>query len=439
VHREVIEIRGAEPETIEVQWTIWGPVIDEDHLGRSRALRWTAHTPGSADLGLIGLETATTLEEALSAANRTGIPPQNFVCADTTGRIGWTIIGAIPVRRGFDGRTPTSWADGTRSWDGWLEPEAYPRIIDPEDGILWTANNRQVSGEMLAIVGDGGFDLGARAQQIRDGLLAIDEATETDMLTVQLDDRAVFLDRWRELVLELLAEDVVAQDPRRRQYRDLVRDTWTGRASVDSQAFRLVRTFRIETFEAVYGRLLAPLTDADERFSIYRFVQWEDSLWRLITERPEHFLGPDDESWEQVLLAAVDSTMDYFENEIGPDPELWSWGNRNTVRIRHPLSLAVPQLSGWLDIEPMQLPGASIMPRVQSPGFGASERFAVSPGREEEGYFHMPGGQSGHPLSPHYRAGHDAWVNGEPTSFLPGETATTLTLVPAGKTNGMSP
>jgi penicillin amidase len=32
----------------------------------------------------------------------------------------------------------------------------------------------------------------------------------------------------------------------------------------------------------------------------------------------------------------------------------------------------------------------------------------------------MPGGQSGHPLSPYFLAGHDAWVRGEPTPFMPG-------------------
>ena len=33
----------------------------------------------------------------------------------------------------------------------------------------------------------------------------------------------------------------------------------------------------------------------------------------------------------------------------------------------------------------------------------------------------MPGGQSGHPWSPFYRAGHEAWVRGEPT-LSPGLT-----------------
>ena len=70
------------------------------------------------------------------------------------------------------------------------------------------------------------------------------------------------------------------------------------------------------------------------------------------------------------------------------------------------------------------------MPRVQGPTHGASERLVVSPGQEEKGYFHMPVGQSGHPLSPYYQAGHQAWENGEPTPFLPGPVQHTLRLVP---------
>ena len=70
------------------------------------------------------------------------------------------------------------------------------------------------------------------------------------------------------------------------------------------------------------------------------------------------------------------------------------------------------------------------MPRVQTPGAGASQRMVVSPGREADGIFHMPGGQSGHPLSPHYRDGHRAWALGEPTPFLPGEPIHILSLHP---------
>jgi penicillin G amidase len=70
------------------------------------------------------------------------------------------------------------------------------------------------------------------------------------------------------------------------------------------------------------------------------------------------------------------------------------------------------------------------MPRVQDGAFGASERFAVSPGHEEDGYLHIPGGQSGHPLSPYYRAGFLAWAEGKPLPFLPGSVQHRLTLEP---------
>ncbi|MDH4073560.1 MAG: penicillin acylase family protein, partial [Gammaproteobacteria bacterium] len=103
-----------------------------------------------------------------------------------------------------------------------------------------------------------------------------------------------------------------------------------------------------------------------------------------------------------------------------------------TALIRHPLSRALPFLSRWLDMPADQLPGDSNLPRAQGPTFGASERFAVSPGSEADGYLHMPAGQSGHPLSDFYRAGHADWVEGRPSPFLPGAATHTLVLQPSG-------
>ena len=54
----------------------------------------------------------------------------------------------------------------------------------------------------------------------------------------------------------------------------------------------------------------------------------------------------------------------------------------------------------------------------------------VAPGHEEDGIIHMPGGQSGHLLSPFWGAGHQAWVRGEPTPFLPAKTQHSLEMKP---------
>ena len=429
-HQEILRAKDGEDEVFEVVETIWGPVWDTDHQGRKRALSWVAHHPRAANLGLRALETADTVDEAIAAAHRIGSPAQNFATADAEGRVGWTIMGPVPRRSGHDGRLPTSWADGSRGWNGWLWPEEVPKIVDPPGGRIWTANARVVSGEMYARLGDGGLDIGARAGQIRDRLLALEGATEADLLAIQLDDRALFLKRWRDLLLEVLDDQATAADPRRAELRRLVAD-WDGRAGTGSVAYRLVRAFRLELRDLVFEHLTAPCKAVDEDFRYQRLGQKEGPLWRLASERPAHLLDPRFDDWKSQFLAAADATIDYFTEDGGKLAEQ-TWGDRNQVAVRHPLSQFMPFAARWLDMPTRALPGDSNMPRFQSPTNGASERLVVSPGREADGIFHMPAGQSGHPLSPHYGDGHAAWADGEPTPFLPGPAIHTLTLVPGG-------
>jgi penicillin amidase len=430
VWEEKIAVRGGDEQRLEVETTVWGPVIGRDARGRRRALRWLAHDPQAVNFSLVRLEAAADLDEALLVAADSGIPPQNFVGADRTGRIGWTIAGRIPRRSGPPRRGAVAGTDPAAQWQGFLRPEEYPKIVDPGDGLLWTANARTVDGGWLEALGNGGYYLGIRAAMIRERLGALERPSELDMLALQLDDRAAFLERWRELVLRTLTAEATAGRPERAEFRRLVDTGWTGRASVDSVGYRLVRGFRAELLNQVYKALTAPCRAADPEFGFGSVTQAEGSLWRLVTERPPHLLDPRFASWDDQLLAAVDAVIVTLTSD-GTELGERTWGERNRAAMRHPLSLAVPLLSRFLDMPRDPLPGDGFTPRAQGPGFGASERMAVSPGREQDGYFHMPGGQSGHPLSPYYRAGHDAWVRGEPTPFLPGPTVHTLELRPA--------
>jgi penicillin G amidase len=431
-HAERITVKGGADEVLDVTETVWGPVIDTDHQGRTRAVCWVPARPDGMNFRLLGFETATSIEGAFALAHGAGIPAQNLVVGDRNGRIAWTVVGRVPRRVGFDGRVPVSWADGSRRWDGWLDSDAYPRIVDPPSGRLWTANNRTVDGDMLRVLGDGGFDLGARAKQIRDDLMAVERATPADMLKIQLDDRALFLSRWRDLALRTLTSPAIATSTSRQEFRRLVEQTWSGRASVESAGYRLVRAFRLEVAKLALEPLLAPAIKADRRPGATA-AGWvrsaESPLWTVVSEQPPHLLDPKYSTWSDLLLDAVDRTCASLTSEGGTLSDR-TWGEVNTARIAHPLSAAIPFVGRWLNMPPEPLPGDSHMPRVQAAASGASERFAVSPGHEQDGYFHMPGGQSGHPMSPHYRDGHDAWVRGEPTPFLPGPRVNQLMLEP---------
>lgn len=425
---EVRVARGAS-ERVDVRETIWGPVGEPDARGRLHAIAWVALRPGGLNFRAMAMERATTIEEALEIGAELGIPAQNLVVAARDGRIGWSIAGRIPRRVGFDGRLSSSWADGSRGWDGWVAPAAYPRVVAPGTGRLVTANNRLAEGDALALLGDGGYDAGARGRQIRDGLLAMERATPRDMLRVQLDDRALFLERWRALLLRTLSPGAVAGSDTRRELQRVVNDDWTGRASPQSAAYRLVREFRLQVGELAFAPIFADVRKVDPTISAVAGRGGEGALWALMSERPTHLLPADYGSWVDLLLAAADRTAARAV-EVSGSIAGHTWGRFNAVAIQHPLSRAVPQLGWWLDVAATPLAGDSQMPRVQVQDFGASQRMAVSPGREADGYFHMPGGQSGHPLSPHYRDLHPAWVNGDPTPFLPGPPVHRLTLRP---------
>lgn len=427
---ETIKVKGAEDVKLTTRWTEWGPLLGPAEEGRYYALRWTAHSPEAMNLNLALLEGTRTTEEALQAAHHIGMPNQNILVADRTGRIAWTLTGKIPKRVGFDGRLPVSWGYGDRRWDGWLPEQEVPVLADPADGVLWTANNRIVGGTAYTKIGDGGYDNGHRAKAIRDDLRALvakKKAEPADLLAIQLDDRGLYLDRWQKLLLEVLSDEAVAQKKPRGEMRELAR-AWNGHAATDSAGYRIIRTFKQKVFE----RTLAPFLDKPQR--TYEPFRWgtmtEDAVWRLITEKPARLLNPDHRSWESLLLAAADDVLADAEQQ-GVTLAKYTWGARNTLRMQHPFARFLPAWIGrWISMPAEQLPGDSNLPRVQAPAFGASERLVVSPGHEDQAIFEMPGGQSGHPLSPFFRAGHDAWAKGQPAPLLPGPAAHTLMLTP---------
>ncbi|HCB12639.1 MAG TPA: penicillin acylase family protein [Gammaproteobacteria bacterium] len=429
--QEVLTAKDAPPEQLEILETLWGPVVDRDHQGRQRALRWVAHDPQAVNLNLLALEATDTLDVALDIAHRTGIPAQNLLLASADGHIAWTIIGPIPRRFGHDGRLPSSWADGQRGWSGWLDPSEYPRITDPPDGRLWTANGRVVDGAWLKLLGDGGYSLGARARQIRDALLAGERFTEADFLALQLDDRALFLERWRKLLLATLTPENLRADPRRKELRKFVME-WGGRATVDSVGYRAVRTFRRLVRQRAFAPLIAPCQQADPAFDYGAFRQNEGPLWQLVSRQPLHLLDPRYPDWSTLLLEAADATLAGLTVDNRP-LAMHTWGDDNPVHIQHPFSRVLPWLSGWLDMPAQPLPGDMYMPRVQTPTNGASERLVIAPGREASGILHMPGGQSGHPLSSYYRAGHEAWAKGLALPLEPGPAQHRLILEPGAR------
>lgn len=464
---EIITVKGAADDRLLVRNTRYGPIVAKDSAGNELALAWVAHRPGGVDANAIDLEISQSAAELLERARRAGFPHNNIVAADQAGHIGWTIGGQIPVRApllGLTGSEQGAFAsnpEGTKNlpvpstrltgdiWLGFMTnlDMTAPTVMDPPNMRLYTANSRVVNKAAEEFVGNGGYALGARASRIRDLLNAHKTYfRETDMLTLQLDDQAPLLEPWWQLL-----NTQVQNQPRYAGVAKLL-SNWNRRAAPESIGYRIARNFRAEILAEYLNAFAAPMRAADPLFTLNFPSHTEVIVAPILRAQPPHLLPKPYTSYAQFELACLDRALAKMlgklsaeQSALAPfapvqltDAEIaqkafegHTWGEQNTAKIQHPLAKAIPALGWFLDMPGDELPGdTGHVVRAQGPAFGASQRLSVSPGHEENGLLHMPGGQSGHPLSPFYGAGHSAWVNGEPTPLLPGAVTHMLTLVP---------
>ncbi|MDO5611462.1 MAG: penicillin acylase family protein [Pseudomonadota bacterium] len=430
-HEETIEVANGSPVTLVVEESDWGPILDKDSDNQPLALRWVAHLPGSLNIVLGDFAGAGSIEEALAIADNAALPAQNLLLADRTGRIGWRLLGPIPQRGNACQPQAISAITDCPPWP--TSTAGNPRVLDPADGRLWTANTRVVDGEDLARIGDGGYDLGARGKQIRDGLRAKPVLDERDLLAIQLDDRALFLERW----WALLQREAKHGGPAIKQLAEAAA-TWEGHAAPDTVSYRLVRSWRLAVHSRLADGLLAAAEQIPGDYQLPKLPQFEGSAWPMVSAQPIHLLSPRYPDWPTLFDDAAQHVIDEgMQHHPHRAPELAQrrWGGRNIAHICHPLVAASELLQRWLCMASDELPGDIDMPRVQSPAFGASQRIVVAPGHEADGILQLPGGQSGHPLSPFWGAGHADWVSGRPTPLLPGNTVNQLVLKCGGLIN----
>lgn len=420
--RETIHVKGAAPETLEIKETTSATVI-ETKGKRHFALTWLAHRTEAVNPALIRMLRAINVGEALSIAQRAGVPHQNILVVDRDGNLAWTIAGRMPRRAVIEPRPirPGFVSSDQISTD-WLPSTEYPVIKNPPSSRLWSANNRQLDGAEGAKIDEGGFDLGARSQQIRERLFAPHEKfVEADLAAIHIDTEARFMKRWAAKLREANKQDA-----------DVARliSNWNGRADADQVGYRLAREFRLRVLDELWKSWVTHASKSppdgpwDNRF--------EYPAWQAMESKALHLLPKPFASWDAFLTAQANAVVVKLKAQHGTLDQA-TWGAYNLASVRHPLSRAVPALGWLLNMPATPMSGDAHMPKVEHRNFGASERMVVAPGREETATLTMPGGQSGHPLSPFYGAGHRAWAEGKTAPLLAGPTLHTLQLTSSPK------
>jgi penicillin amidase len=407
---ETIEVRGAEPFVETVAMTPRGTLF----LFDERTTAWSrAWAPGSATHALpafLGFGRAGNAEEFREAARRYGGPPVNLVWAESGGRVGMLAAGSVPARRSGRGRFPARASDGTRGWVGTVPFDDLPRIDDPPEGFVASANDDwSESGHPLPYPGH--YASNHRVRRIREVLAATPKATIDDLRALQNDLVSGYGLRVAAGLRDLRASGGDAARAAE------VLASWNGRVESHGPA-ALLYPFLAEARRAAFE-------PREERAGAALPVGW-DLMAALVEGTAPAALWDDPgtparETREGILVAALETSLRALEREDGTDPATWNWGKRHRLAVEHPLWSRVPILAALVDPRPVELPGEWHNPRVAGFGLGsaradvvhiASARLLVDLGDPDRSRVVLPLGQSAHLGDPHRLDHLPAWTDG---------------------------
>ncbi|HEX7580345.1 MAG TPA: penicillin acylase family protein [Thermoanaerobaculia bacterium] len=403
---ETIAVRGGGPDGWEVRETSHGPLVT-----KNLALKWTALDPRNLRLPTVEVMLASDPSSFDKAFDGFFGPSQNVVWASKDGHIGWRATGLLPIRRpGTDGAVPYDGRDPENDWRGTVPTESLPRLIDPPEGFIVTANQRTIGSSFPWVVTND-WASPERANRIRAliesakgaGRKLDREAIEAIQMDVVSEPLRTFV----ALVAPWLPPDLAPSFA-----------GWDGKADPASREFLVARAIRRKFRESALAA-----------WKVRGFSRWADEeAWlELATAGDGAFrrtgLGPKD----AFMRKAVSEALADIERRFGKDRSRWRWGNANRLAAHHPLG-RIPGLSWLFDPPAEPQSGSSSCVKASSPAFGQSMRFVFDWGDPAAATLVVPFGVSGHLSSAHRTDQLKAWLHGDP-----GGAATRLTQPPVGQ------
>ena len=420
VREERIEVRGGEATTESVLVTPRGPIISPILDGAPAALSLSAvWLRPMAIRGFLACVAARTFDEFRAAFAQWPGPALNVVYADRDGHIGYQLVGQLPRRRIGHGTLPLpGWLPGI-GWEKELVPfTEMPFTADPPQGFVASANNRPAADGEGPFLGVDWMD-GYRQARIVEALQAREDWDVATAAALQMDVVSL---PWRRVRDRLLA--IPATEPDALRALKLLRD-WAGQIAAGSAAASVWQLWLSEMAQAM-GQARAP-----EAWTYALGAGFGDIVPLTIfhtgsaAQVVERFLARPDgwfrHGWHAAAEAALASAIRRLRESHGDDPVRWQWGRLRTLTLRHPVGNQ-QLLADTFNIGPVPMGGDATTPMqaatgplhpFDNPGYLANTRAVMDLADPERSRFVLAGGQSGNPLSPHYRDLFALWQRGD--------------------------
>jgi penicillin amidase len=196
---ERIKVKGGEDVELTVRETHLGPVVSQFCFRQPNdpevALKRIPICEPDRDTiqGALAMMRANSAAEFSAGLEDWRFPTANCLYGDASGHIGYSVIGAIPIRAGSvpdrDGREAMPGTGDADDWKGFVPQELVPHVLDPKAGLLFSGNHRPV-GSFYGVplgVSTGSMGDTIRSWRLRERLGVRDRFTPRDVLDVHYD------------------------------------------------------------------------------------------------------------------------------------------------------------------------------------------------------------------------------------------------------------
>ena len=400
---ETIHVKGLPDEHLKVTVTRHGPIVLREGE-KAYALRWTATEPGGLANSYNWLGKARNWKEFREIIKRVWGPGQNAVYADVEGNIGYVMAARVPIRKKGHGEVPVPGDTDDYEWTGYIPFDQLPQALNPESGLIVSANARVVGPNYKPYLTDR-WEEPYRTARIYDLLHDRHDLRPEDMLKVQTDTYSyphVFLADQ----LLAAAKTVKPKDARAQKLIEDLKD-WNGIADANSPEVSFLQGVRRSAIDL----LLEPFLGKDT--SLY---QWRSTtfLQRVLADRPAKWLPAAYKNYDELLAAASDLAVTNLAEQSKSDRvEDWAWKRFNSLDMLHPIGHE-GLLRRFLSITDKPQSGTVYSVRAATKNHGPAMRFVGNPGNWDESILLIPAGQSGQPGSSHYSDQFSYWYEGKP-------------------------
>ncbi|MBX2805202.1 MAG: penicillin acylase family protein [Hyphomicrobiales bacterium] len=415
-----IQVKGEEPVEFIRRETRHGPVISGalDGAGQLAAegefvsLAWTGLSRDDTSAEAVyRLGLARNRQEFLNAMRQFHSPTQNIAYADREGTIGFVNAGRVPIRKSGDGRYPVDGASGEFDWTGEIDFSGWPKLFDPPEGAIVNANNAVTRN-------DAGYWFGRdetppyRAERILELIAEKPKHDLNSMAAIQSDIQAVHARYLLPFILKVEPGAEVEEKALK------LLATWDMNADWNGPETLILDWWLRQMNVELLSSSLDPMAPVSGSLNA--------SVVANILNEPGDFCEQANAGANcmDAVSTAFSKTIADLAKRYGDEPGQWRWGDEHVAVMENQV---LDNLPGFRDLFGVSFPsdggfysvnrGGSIglaspdHPLVRKSGAGF--RGVYDLGDPSQSRFIIAGGQSAHPLSPHYADQLELYKRGE--------------------------